>query len=82
MDLAIKKFITLDDGKEYVITSMAKYENDDYLYLVDINNMENIKFCKLISHDGTESLQEIKDDAILSKIIPILYASVKEEINN
>jgi len=82
MELEIKKIITLNDNKDYVITSIAEYENETYVYIIDINDLTNFKFCKLVSYNGAESLQEIKDDATLSNIIPVLHAAIEEEINN
>ena len=52
MDLGIKDVITLSDNKEYVIVSMTRYKNSDYLYLVDINNMENNKFCQIVFNNN------------------------------
>jgi hypothetical protein len=80
MDFRIKDLITLEDNKEYIITSIAKYENNDYFYLVDINENENVKFCELILNNGTVGLLEIIDDELLSHIVPILYSNIKDEI--
>ena len=82
MDLRIKDIITLEDSKEYIVTSIAKYENNHYFYLVDINENEKIKFCKLILSNGNANLLEINDDKLLAIIVPILYSNIKEEINS
>ena len=80
MDLRIKDLVTLDDDREYVITSIAHYDGFDYCYLIDINNNENFKFCKLVYRNGYSCLVEVEDDTILQKIIPLLYSAVKNEI--
>lgn len=57
--------LTLNDKNQYVIVARATYENNEYLYLVDINNNQNFMFCKL---DGAK-LTKVQDTELLSKLI-------------
>ena len=82
MNLEIKDIITLEDDKEYLITSIATYENDDYFYLVDINEHSNVKFCKLLVNNDADFLLEIEDDNLLAQIIPILLSTIQDEIRS
>jgi hypothetical protein len=81
-ELNIKDIITLEDNQEYVITSIAEYEDEYYYYLVDINKISNIKICKLILNQENYGLLEIEDDQLLSKIIPIMYETINNEIHS
>lgn len=80
MNLNIKDLVTLEDNIEYLVCSIAHYEGFDYTYLIDINNNENIKICKIINKNGLAYLEEIQDDAIITKIVPILYNYITEEV--
>ena len=78
MNLKMKDVITLGDNKDYIITSVATIDGFQYLYLVEIYNYSNIKFCKLTQKNNTLNLQEISDDDTLIKIMPILSSSIIE----
>lgn len=69
----IKDILTLSDGNEYVIVSKITYENKIYLYLVDINNHNNIKICYL---DNNE-IVIVKDNNLIIKIMPLLLKELK-----
>ena len=78
MNLKMKDVITLGDNKDYIITSIATIDGFEYLYLVEIYNYSNIKFCKLIPKSNSFGLQEINDNNILTKIMPILSSTIIE----
>ena len=59
--------LTLEDNKEYVVVSKALYENTNYFYIVDLDNVENFKFVKIENDD----LLEIKDKDLATKLIPL-----------
>lgn len=81
-NLEITDIITLEDDKEYVITSIAYYNDEYYYYIVDINDIKNIKICKLVNYQNNYKLLEIEDDAQLAVIIPILYENIKNEVKS
>ena len=78
MNLKMKDVITLGDNKDYIITSIATIDGFEYLYLVEIYNYSNIKFCKLIPKSNSFGLQEINDNSTLTKIMPILSSTIIE----
>ena len=38
MDIRYKDLIKLSDGNEYVVSSMATYENEQYYYVINIHD--------------------------------------------
>ena len=79
--IEIRDVITLDDNNEYVVASIANYENKKYYYLIDINNHQNILFC----YEENETLVESIDKDINTKLLPLFYKNGKdilEEYNN
>lgn len=82
MDIRYKDILTLDDGNDYVVTSMATYENNQYYYVVNIKNISVVKFLKLIVENDNFFLKEITDDGLILKLIPILLSNVKEDIKH
>ena len=82
MDIRYKDILTLDDGNDYVVTSMAAYENNQYYYVVNIKNISVVKFLKLIAENDNFFLKEIIDDGLILKLIPILLSNVKEDIKH
>ncbi|MCM1371327.1 MAG: hypothetical protein NC181_05545 [Clostridium sp.] len=75
MNINIKDTIVLEDNKEYVVVSKAKYLNKVYYYLMDIKNHKNFKFC----YEEDDYLVEEKDEKILSNLL-LLF--LKNTINN
>ena len=67
----IKDSLVLSDKHEYVVVSKAIYNNNTYLYLIDINNDLNVKFCLL----DNNKIIEIKDDKLCAKLLPLFYKS-------
>lgn len=79
--IKIKDILTLEDDREYVVSSKSDIDGFTYIYLVDINNHANIKFCKIIFQNDSLNLIEITDDETLKKVMPILASSIIEEIS-
>lgn len=78
MNLKMKDVITLGDNRDYIVTSIATIDGYEYLYLVEIYNYSNIKFCKVFHKNNTYGLQEINDNNTLIKIMPILSSTIIE----
>lgn len=76
----IKDIIKLSDNNEYVVVSKTMYENDLYLYLVDINNPENFKFCLERKENENYVVDEIEDFILMQKLLPLFYESSKNLI--
>ena len=67
MDIKKQDLLTLDDHNDYVVVSKVEYENAFYYYIVDINNLENLKFVK----ESNNELFEIKDQDLITNLIPL-----------
>lgn len=78
MIIKIKDILTLDDNNEYVVISKIKHENKNYYYLLDRNNLKNVKFC----YEDNEELVEINDKELITKLLPLFVKIAQKEINN
>lgn len=47
MKYEISDIVTLNDGNDYVVVSIAKYLDDDYAFLIDINNKRNAFYARI-----------------------------------
>ncbi len=74
MNINIKDILTLDDDKEYIVVSKIYYDGKDYLYLVEVNNTDNLKFCCLAG----DILTEITDKELNAKLLPLFFGKVKQ----
>lgn len=71
MDIRIQDLITLDDDNEYIVVSKIVHKEKDYIYIVDINNNQNMKFMK-IDNDGYLIELNYKDDEkLIKELIPL-----------
>lgn len=66
MNIKAHDFITLSDNKEYVGASIVLFENQQFAYLIDINNYQNVKFILASSN----YVIELKDVALIKTLIP------------
>lgn len=74
--LNIKDIVTLSDDNQYQVISKTEYEGLIYYYIVDINDLTNIKFI----YENVEYLTEVEDPELIKKLIPILYNEIKDLI--
>lgn len=65
--------ITLDDDNKYVIVSKVVIKDINYYYLIDINNVKNIKFCQEERVGETIILKEITDKEVITNLIRVFY---------
>ena len=72
MNINIKDILKLSDDNKYVVASKVYYDGKDYLYLVDINNNNNLKFCYL----DNDELVEITDKELNTKLLPLFFDKV------
>ena len=74
MNINIKDILTLDDDNKYVVVSKVYYEGKDYLYLIDINNNKNLKFCYV----DNDAVVEISDKELNTKLLPLFFDKIKD----
>ncbi len=73
MNIDIKDLLTLSDKNKYVVVSKIYYDGKDYLYLIDINNSSNLKFCYI----ENDSVIEITDKELNTKLLPLFLEKAK-----
>lgn len=73
MNISIKDILSLDDNKKYVVVSKIYYDGKDYLYLVDIDDNDNLKFCYL----DKDEIVEISDKELNTRLLPLFFGKVK-----
>ena len=71
MNIETKDIITLDDGNKYVVCGKVYYINDYYLYLVDMNELSNVKFGLEKHSDKGISIVEIEDKQLIQTLLPL-----------
>ena len=57
--------ITLDDNKEYALVNSIEYEGCKYVYLIELNNYENVLFGEI----SDDTITIVDDPEFRSKLI-------------
>ena len=78
MEYNVQDIITLADDKKYMIMSKANKDGITYMFIMNVDNDKDFKFCNL---DETKKLFEIKNQDKITSIAPLLYQSLLEEID-
>ncbi|MBO5120845.1 MAG: hypothetical protein J6C28_04105 [Bacilli bacterium] len=74
--IEIKDIVTLSDQNEYQVVSIVDYEYRIYYYLVDINEISNVKFL----YKNGDKLTEVEDKELVNKLLPMFYEQIKDII--
>ena len=82
MKIEIKDVITLSDSNKYVVCSKINYQGDNYLYLIDINNVENIKFTLEKITNNKIKILEIENENLIRTLLPLFLEAGKDIIPN
>ena len=77
--MKIKDVLTLSDNNNYVVVSIADYDDKTYLYLVDINNNDNKKFCYLNDDEVIITEKEDMNKIILLKLMNNIVKTFNDE---
>ena len=77
--MKIKDVLTLSDNNNYVVASIAEYDNKTYLCLVDINNNDNKKFCYLNKDEVIIIEQEDMNEIVLLKLMNNIVYTLNDE---
>ena len=77
MEINIKDILTLSDNNRYGVVSKTNYQGKIYYYLVDVVNVENMKFWV----EGDNKLTEIEDKNLIKTLIPLLADEIKDEMD-
>ena len=68
--------MTLSDDNEYQVISKTNYEGLVYYYLVDMNDISNIKFL----YENGDKLTEVDDPDLINRLLPRLLEEIKNVI--
>lgn len=77
MEYNVQDVITLQDDKKYMVMSKAIEAGVSYMFLMNIDDDKDFKFCNL---DENKKLFEIKNQDKITEIAPLLYKNLLEEI--
>lgn len=72
--IEIKDVVTLSDKNTYQVISKVDYEYRIYYYLVDINEISNVKFL----YENEDKLTEVEDPELVSTLMPLFYNEIKD----
>jgi hypothetical protein len=75
MEINIKDILTLEDNHEYVVVSKMLFEDKTYYYIIDKDNLKNIKFC----YEDKGDLVEITNKLLIAKLIPRFLKNIPLE---
>lgn len=70
----IKDIITLNDNHKYQIISKTIYNETVYYYLVDIEDITNIK----ILYENFDYLTEVADQDLINLLLPKFFLEIKD----
>lgn len=82
MKINIKDIITLSDDKKYSVVSKTIIEDKSYLYLLDINDYSNVKFCIEEKNGDNIEVEEIEDGKIIELLLPIFIKETEKALKN
>lgn len=72
--IEIKDVVTLSDKNTYQVISKVDYEYRIYYYLVDINEISNVKFL----YENGDKLTEVEDPELVNTLMPLFYNEIKD----
>lgn len=76
MNINIKDIVELSDNNQYQVISKTTYNETVYYYLVDINDISNIKFL----YENVDRLTEVEDSELINLLLPKLFSEIKDLI--
>ena len=72
--------ITLSDNNKYVVASIVTYNNKEYVYLVDINDNNNLIFAEIEKSGNLSIIDQTSEKELLNELIPLFYDKSKKDI--
>jgi len=66
------KIIVIDD-KKYVVASEVKVREEEFGYLVNIDDNNDVMFARL---DSETEISKIEDDRLIENLIPLLLEKI------
>ena len=77
--------LTLEDDKDYTVASMVTYNDSEYLYLIEVDQEENVKddnqkIVRRVICDGEDSVEIVTDKDELDAVSKLFFELFREEI--
>ena len=81
MNVNTNKIITLGNGESYLIVEKVNVDEEDFLYIAELNKTEtdildNYKIVKVVEDKNKYLLEEIVGEEKLKKILPVFVESL------
>jgi len=77
MKIEIKDVITLDDNNKYVVCGKVDYQDKYYLYLVDMNDLGNVKFGLEKNENNQIKIVGIEDENLIRILLPLFHNQIQ-----
>lgn len=68
--------ITLENGKKYLVTGTCKYNEKNYVYLVNTKEQTNV----VLGIVENDDLQEVTDEEEFKQVMPLILDNVDMSI--
>lgn len=72
MNINVMDVLTLSDKNKYIVANKAFYGDKDYLFLIDLNNKKNVKFC----YQRNDEIVESTDKELNTKLLQLFYNEI------
>ena len=79
MEIDFRDVVTLDDNKKYIVASKVEYNNSKYACLIDEKDYKNTRIVEIEKDHTLTELDNIRDELLIKKLIPIFYNFTKTE---
>ncbi len=75
--------ITLEDNKDYTVACSVNYQNNEYLYLVEVDKDENPiennqKIVRRVISDGEDSVEIVTDQKEIEEVGKLFYEVLQQ----
>ena len=83
------KILTIEDqsgkDKDYTVAQLAEYNDTTYLYLIEVDEEENLieqnqMIARLVIKEGEEGIEPVTDQEELKEVSRVFYELFKETI--
>jgi len=75
INIELKDTLTLSDNNDYLVCSKTNYEGNNFLYLVDMNNISNMKICLEKVTNNNISVVEVTDEHLFKNLLYLFIKS-------
>lgn len=77
--------LTLEDDKDYTVANMVSYNDSEYLYLIEVDQDENVKeenqkIVRRVISDGEDSLEIVTDKEELDTVSKLFFELFRDEM--